>query len=165
MSANKITKTSETSSRACVNCQKRKSRCIRSGKRGDACSFCSRSGQACCFEAPPDRIPLTRQNLDAYEGRCAALEALLRSVYPGIDIDATLRDPEAILHPGSANPFVDAAERPASSPKDVSPCEFEWDETSAALNAQSFRGSKSISDGMGILTGHDGGYLGMMTMY
>ncbi|KAK3679729.1 hypothetical protein LTR78_000105 [Recurvomyces mirabilis] len=66
--------------RACIECQKRKTKCLVAAPGTDAqsCAYCSKVGKNCVFVEPSLRTPLTRQNLDDAEARCARLEALLQ---------------------------------------------------------------------------------------
>lgn len=143
------------SSRACVNCQKRKSRCVRSTIADDsACTYCARAGKPCSFETPPDRTPLTRRNLDASEARCAQLTSLLRSLHPELDIEASLTQ---ILRP---NPEQAGQHEESSEP----PHEFEWHEPALLSDGSSPDDPEGLGDGMANLATSDAGYLGM-TLY
>ncbi|KAI0533983.1 fungal-specific transcription factor domain-containing protein [Xylaria digitata] len=81
-----------SSSRACCNCQKRKSRCLRAHPEDPSCIYCTKTQKRCIFGSPPDRTPLTRKNLDAAELQVAQLRALLRSLHPDLDINAAVRN-------------------------------------------------------------------------
>ena len=138
--------------RACVNCQKRKTRCLRSGDTGP-CSYCARRRKNCSFEGPPDRTPLTRKNLDASEHRCAQLGALLQSISPGLDIDTALQQFESEPSP---------TEGPAPAEiNDSTPDSYEWHEGSLSPECRSPNwGTTMTTDGMATLSTTDSGYLG-----
>lgn len=134
--------------RACVNCQKRKSRCQPSGP-GAPCSYCARAGKECSFGRPPDRTRLTRKNLDAVEHRCGQLQALLRSMHPELDIEAALTGLETV---GSDDEDPEEREEPAH--------EFEWHEALIPPDDESPAGDLGGMDGMATLSSLDAGYLG-----
>ncbi|KAH6685816.1 fungal-specific transcription factor domain-containing protein [Plectosphaerella plurivora] len=139
------------SSRACVNCQKRKSRCVRSTVADDsACTYCARSGKPCSFETPPDRTPLTRRNLDAAEARCAQLTSLLRSLHPELDIEASL------TQSSRPNPEHSGQDEEGSGPTH----EFEWHEPALLSDGSSPDDPDGLGDGMANLATSDAGYLG-----
>ncbi|CAH0046907.1 unnamed protein product [Clonostachys solani] len=140
--------------RACINCQRRKSRCVRSvgrGRTGDGapCSYCAQTGKSCSFENPPDRTPLTRNNLDAAELRCAQLRSLIKSLNPDLDIDSAIGQQ---AHTPSSSQAIEAA-------WDASTLhEYEWHEDSLSPEAEHHR--LAGSDGMATISNNDSGYLG-----
>lgn len=69
----------DLSDRACLACQRRKTKCIPSGD-GQPCEYCTKTGKRCQFAEPPNRTPLTRKNLDDLESRCHHLEAIIESL-------------------------------------------------------------------------------------
>ncbi|GKT83695.1 C6 transcription factor [Colletotrichum tofieldiae] len=140
-----------TTVRACVNCQKRKSRCIKGSASNDPCSYCAKTGKTCSFESPPDRTPLTRKNLDAAELRCTQLRNLLRSLNPDLDIESALRDAG-----GQQAENDDVSHTPEES-DEVTPHSYEWHEGSLSPECKS---SAHENDGMAMLSTHDSGYLG-----
>lgn len=83
--------------RACVNCQKRKSRCARSSIAGEPCAFCARANKPCSFQEPPRRTALTRDNLSAAQSEVLRLRRLIEVLQPGIDVDAALLDVPAAV--------------------------------------------------------------------
>ena len=138
--------------RACINCQKRKTRCLRVGSDSGSCSYCLRKGKACSFDSPPDRTPLTRKNLDAAEYRYTQLRSLLRSLNPEIDIETALE------HLGAE----DAPLSPShAANNDLTPDSYEWHEGSLSPELVTPDQSNAITtDGMATLQTDDSGYLG-----
>ncbi|VUC36540.1 unnamed protein product [Clonostachys rosea] len=142
--------------RACINCQKRKSRCVRSvgrnGGRSDdgaPCSYCLQTGKSCSFESPPDRTPLTRNNLDAAELRCAQLRSLIKSLNPDLDIDSAL---------GQQAPSPSSYQATEAAWDASTLHEYEWHEDSLSPEAEHHR--LVGSDGMATISNNDSGYLG-----
>ncbi|KAJ5090887.1 transcriptional regulatory protein C1F7.11c [Penicillium argentinense] len=137
--------------RACVNCQKRKSRCLQGSEAGN-CSFCEKTGKICSFEGPPSRTPLTRKNLDAAERRCTQLRALLRSLNPDLNIDSAL---ESRAEAQIAQP------QPLEEVNESTPDSYEWHEGSLSPEDKSSNWDDSMAtDGMATLSTTDSGYLG-----
>lgn len=141
--------------RACVNCQKRKSRCMRGSAPNDPCSYCAKTGKTCSFESPPDRTPLTRKNLDAAELRCAQLQALLRSLNPDLDIESALGQSDVRQAEND-----DSSHTPEES-EEITPHSYEWHEGSLSPE---YKSSAPENDGMAMLSTHDSGYLGKPTL-
>lgn len=142
--------------RACINCQKRKSRCFRPGSETAPCSYCTRKGKTCSFESPPDRTPLTRKNLDLAERRCTQLRSLLRSLNPDLDVKVALEQL------GSEQDVADSPTLDESI--ELTPDSYEWYEGSLSPDEASPDGDKAITtDGMATLSTNDSGYLGMWT--
>jgi hypothetical protein len=139
-----------TQARACVNCQRRKTRCHRGKAWNEPCSFCARTGKTCSFESPPDRTPLTRKNLEAAEGRCARLEKLLRSLNPDVDIDLALKSSGA-QNGGQAGAGGDG------EVDNAPPHHYDWHEV--ALSPEDEPGNDG-NDGMAVFATGDTGYLG-----
>lgn len=147
---------SSSTLRACINCQKRKTRCYQPGSGSGSCSYCTRKGKTCSFESPPDRTPLTRKNLDAAENRCTKLRSLLRSLNPEVDVEA------ALDHLSSEQDDIElpiVGENPEPTPDS-----YEWHEGSlppeyTVLN----EGNTITTDGMATLPTNDSGYLGIST--
>lgn len=139
--------------RACINCQKRKTRCHRTGSDSAPCAYCARKGKTCSFENPPDRTPLTRKNLDAAEHRYTQLRSLVRSLNPGLDIDAALEE-------------LGEQQESAPSPSqdqhnDLTPDSYEWHEGSLSPELATPDQDNAITtDGMATLQTNDSGYLG-----
>ncbi|KAI0102100.1 fungal-specific transcription factor domain-containing protein [Nemania sp. FL0031] len=149
---------SSSSSRACTNCQKRKSRCLRAHPGDSTCISCTKTRKLCVFKSPPDRTPLTRRNLDAVELQVIQLRALLRSLHPDLDIDAAIRG----LHTrGSAvNLPVQLGSPPAEADRPVSQS-YEWHEGSLSVNSGRADNMAASNDGMAnLLSDENSGYLG-----
>ncbi|KAG8631559.1 hypothetical protein KVT40_000699 [Elsinoe batatas] len=75
--------------KACTECQKRKTRCIVINN-GQPCRYCARAGKTCTVAEPPVRTPLTRKNLEAVEARCRRLARLVHSLDPTINIEEAM---------------------------------------------------------------------------
>jgi transcriptional regulatory protein GAL4 len=154
-----VTSTNDYDSRRIrLECQRRKSRC--SGIV--PCSLCSKTGKDCVFEDRPQRTRLTRQNLDEAEQRCLALETLLRTLSPDLDVEKLLKKQRKrcckSVSP-STSPEVDAIQHVGS----VTPSnEYEWHESPLSPLQDSPQESKVLGDGMASLPSKpDGtGYLG-----
>nr|XP_036579674.1 C6 transcription factor [Colletotrichum truncatum]KAF6787354.1 C6 transcription factor [Colletotrichum truncatum] len=138
--------------RACVNCQKRKSRCMRGSVPNDPCSYCTKTGKTCSFESPPDRTPLTRKNLDAAELRCTQLQNLLLSLNPDLDIESALKRSTIDNKEGEHSSYA------TEESDETTPHSYEWHEGSLSPINQS--NSTNDNDGMATLSSHDSGYLG-----
>ncbi|KAF4335485.1 C6 transcription factor [Fusarium beomiforme] len=148
---------SSSQSRACLNCQKRKSRCQPSLNGPGPCSYCARAGKDCSFVNPPDRTRLTRKNLDALEQRCSRLEALIRSLHPDLDIDNAIANLEA----GQEVILPPEPESGAESPHHEEPAhEYEWSEPSLPPDFDGQNDEAGAMDGMATLNSLDAGYLG-----
>jgi transcriptional regulatory protein GAL4 len=142
------------SERACLQCQKRKTRCVSNGS-DTTCSYCAKMSKACVFETPPTRTPLTRRNLDAAEARCKELELRLRQLQQATKAKSTTsnntqtrdvvvafqKDNPSGFSPHSAN----VVSRPVESPAELG---FGWQEVSSLGNNQSPFQHKKIQDGM-----------------
>ncbi|KAJ5928280.1 transcriptional regulatory protein C1F7.11c [Penicillium verhagenii] len=153
MSKNLRKSLSSSAPRACINCQKRKTRCFRAGSETDPCSYCARKGKTCSFESPPDRTPLTRRNLDASESRCAQLRSLLRSLKPDFDIEAALE---------KLSPEEEVTRSPTLSDNiEIAHDSYEWHEGSLSPeDAFPDQDNAITRDGMATLSTNDSGYLG-----
>lgn len=155
----------ELTERACLQCQRRKTRCIPS-ENGGACVYCQKMSKSCEFGDPPSRTPLTRKNLDQVETRCRKLEALVRSLQPNVDIDDTLHDRSCNHMPGSrAESNVRAPPEIIStdSPTTIVTHSYEWQEALGHRSGQMSPSRRSGQDGMASLGAHDSqaGYLGV----
>lgn len=136
-----------TNARACLQCQKRKTKCTQD-PRSAACTYCVRARKECVFEDAPSRTPLTRKNLDALERRCAHLENLVKSLAQGVDIEAELEkagEGREISRVG--NEVGDAAGE-----------DYEWHESPASTGAKAPH--VADSDGMASMAVETSGYLG-----
>lgn len=145
-----------SSLRACLECQKRKTKCVFRGVSPKACAYCTKTHKRCVFEAPPSRTPLTRKNLDLAERRSNQLEALLRSLDPNINIEAALdsQDNASTDDRPSARENSETSEARDNTPGE----EFEWDEASTSLDAKP---ANAETDGMATMATTTSGYLGM----
>lgn len=148
-----------TTVRACVNCQKRKSRCMRGSAANDPCSYCAKTGKTCSFEKPPDRTPLTRKNLDAAELRCKQLQGLIKSLNPELDINSAFEETQvqqdSVGHEDDGG--GGSLHSPPGDSDEVTPHSYEWHEGSLSPE---FKSSTHENDGMAMLPTHDSGYLG-----
>lgn len=143
--------------RACLNCQKRKSRCQPRAEGPGPCSYCARAGKDCSFVNPPNRTRLTRKNLDKIEQRCNQLEALIRSLHPDLDIDLAI----ANLQAGQEVIVAPEPESNDSSPQHQEPAhEYEWNEPSLPPDFDNHDNEARAMDGMATLNSLDAGYLG-----
>lgn len=144
---------SSASERACLQCQKRKTRCVPNNNNGSdatTCSYCAKMSKACVFETPPTRTPLTRRNLDAAEARCKELERQLRQVQPAMITKAAPsnsqeRDAAVVFRKEYSPHSPSAVRKPVESPAELG---FEWQEVSSLGNNQSPFEEKKIQDGM-----------------
>ncbi|KAK7431020.1 hypothetical protein QQZ08_002550 [Neonectria magnoliae] len=151
---------SPTQSRACLNCQKRKSRCLLSQNGDKPCAYCSRTGKICSFVNPPNRTPLTRRNLDAAELRCAQLQSLLQSLHPQLNVDLAIANLEAEGQGGIEPVDFDDTQTRISAEREQPAHKFEWHETLLPLDSGSPTGNVRVKDGMAMLSTLDAGYLG-----
>jgi len=153
------------SERACLQCQKRKTRCIPRGAN-EPCEYCEKAQRDCIFPQRASKTPLTRKNLDDAEIRCQELESLLeQSKATGVEPDvapehgprvtssARARD-ESVAQNAIRNSVVTNG---TDNVVDTSP--YEWDET---LVAEGSGGPDYVQDGMASLRGSNvgTGYLG-----
>lgn len=127
------------SDRACLQCQKRKSKCV-PRDADQPCEYCAKSQRECTFPQRPPRTPLTRRNLQDAESRCQELESLLeqyrrssveRSFVAPTPVPAPAPVTADVTHTLPVNP-VQNSTRPANTAvrdetADASP--YEWDET------------------------------------
>ncbi|KAH7155918.1 fungal-specific transcription factor domain-containing protein [Dactylonectria macrodidyma] len=150
----------QSQSRACLNCQKRKSRCLLSRNGGGPCSYCSRTGKTCSFVNPPDRTPLTRRNLDAAELRCVQLQSLLQSLHPHLDIDAAIANFDSNGPNNPPNLDFEDTQAEIEADQDQPAHEFEWHESALPIHSGSPAGDLRMKDGMATLSTLDAGYLG-----
>lgn len=121
-----------TTEKACNECQRRKTKCILS--EDGPCEFCRRAGKACVFEEPPQRTPLTRQNLDQAEARCRELEEALQQ-----------RETEMSSTAASGNDQQQSTLRPNNPGNEAG--DYEWNENEAEAREHS-SDSDNARDGM-----------------
>ena len=154
----------EGSDRACLQCQRRKTKCVTKGHNA-SCVFCAKTGRRCIFGEPLARTSLTRKNLDEAESRCKALEAQLRRLQSGQDPEASLRNGSTSQEPDNSENPTPGAEPDSNGRKSVetpSTRDFEWHETFSGNFGDSTR--KDGRDGMASLAAdiNDSGYLGVL---
>ncbi|CAK40832.1 lactose regulatory protein lac9 and GAL4-like protein [Aspergillus niger] len=95
--------TRDSHSYACDECRLRKSKC---SKEKPTCAQCKQLNKECNYSPKVTRSPLTRQHLTYVEERLQAFETALSRLFPGGDLDATVRsllhDQEGPPKPGSS---------------------------------------------------------------
>jgi transcriptional regulatory protein GAL4 len=146
------------SERACLECQKRKTKYVAAASEGDICAYCQKAGKTCVFEGPHERTSLTRRNLDAAEARCRELERLLQEVKTNTGPDAEQKEATQESASRSVPHRPQSTEDPPAGP-------YEWNEgLDASANDPSPDGEYT-RDGMASLTrqGNGSGYLGEHT--
>ena len=156
MSGVQKSRTLNPTNRACLQCQKRKSKCT--GSDGiKACKYCLKTEKPCIFEAPPSRTSLTRKNLDAAELRIQQLTSLLESLHPELDIDAAIQGLKQVRNTSVDDHSPQQGTFRSTSPSD----EYEWHE-SALSPAEEATVEAGLRDGMASLstTADESGYLG-----
>ncbi|KAL5358144.1 fungal-specific transcription factor domain-containing protein [Aspergillus floccosus] len=84
--------TRDSHSYACDECRLRKSKC---SKERPTCAQCKQLNKECNYSPKVTRSPLTRQHLTYVEDRLQAFETALSRLFPGGDLDATVR---SLLH-------------------------------------------------------------------
>ncbi|RMX82998.1 hypothetical protein D0869_05635 [Hortaea werneckii] len=141
------------SERACLQCQKRKTKCVPSND-SRKCAFCVKAGKSCTFSAPVSRTPLTRKNLDEAESRCNELEALLENRSRAAASNSAQTDAfeDARLGLESPRARTTTAETTESAP-------YEWNETTEGVLESSGDGRIRALDGM-VSGSSAAGYLG-----
>ncbi|KAH8426456.1 putative C6 transcription factor (Gal4) [Aspergillus melleus] len=118
--------TRDSHSYACDECRLRKSKC---SKEKPVCAQCKQLNKECKYSPKITRSPLTRQHLTYVEDRLYAFETALGRLFPGGDLDATVR---SLLHdqdgpkPGSSS---------KSSSRHSTPAKTEADRTEPAPEA------------------------------
>jgi transcriptional regulatory protein GAL4 len=146
--------------RACLECQKRKTKCREAADGSGSCSYCIKTRKQCVFEAPAPRTPLTRRNLDAVEWKCQRLESLIRSIDPNLDIEAALKGQRPS---SSSNGQLSG---PRAESRSVSPTpadDYEWHESVSQAEVRSPSGDGTfVWDGMASLSTRASGYLGKL---
>ncbi|KAJ5738538.1 hypothetical protein N7493_001693 [Penicillium malachiteum] len=145
--------TRDSHSFACDECRLRKSRC---SKDRPVCIQCSQLNKECKYSPKVTRSPLTRQHLTYVEDRLHAFETALSRLFPGGDLDATLRSllqnqdtPKApsskssSRHSTPARPEAERAE-PAPEALPLQADGFDWAEKELTLG--------DLTDGMAALS-------------
>ncbi|KAH6667955.1 fungal-specific transcription factor domain-containing protein [Halenospora varia] len=141
--------------RACLECQKRKSKCT-----GEIpCAYCARTQRDCIYAARPIRTPLTRKNLDAAEQKCKKLTSLLKSLNPDVDIEALLKNGVPSTSPQPANNPSPKSPQQVDEASPGSSHEYEWHEAPLSNDEEPVH---SLRDGMALLSTDpsESGYLG-----
>ncbi|KAJ5886722.1 uncharacterized protein N7473_009396 [Penicillium subrubescens] len=145
--------TRDSHSFACDECRLRKSRC---SKERPVCLQCQQLNKECKYSPKVTRSPLTRQHLTYVEDRLHAFETALGRLFPGGDLDATLRsllqNPEAHKAPSSksssrhSTPAKPEAERTEPAPEALPQQAdgFDWAEKELVLG--------DLADGMAALS-------------
>ncbi|KAJ5116212.1 hypothetical protein N7456_000560 [Penicillium angulare] len=145
--------TRDSHSFACDECRLRKSRC---SKERPVCVQCRQLNKECKYSPKVTRSPLTRQHLTYVEDRLHAFETALSRLFPGGDLDATLRSllqnqetPQApssrtsSRHSTPAKPEAERAEpAPEALPQQADG--FDWAEKELTLG--------DLTDGMAALS-------------
>ncbi|KAL4973728.1 fungal-specific transcription factor domain-containing protein [Aspergillus desertorum] len=129
MSKNKITmaSTRDSHSYACDECRLRKSRC---SKEKPTCAQCKQLDKECKYSPKITRSPLTRQHLTYVEDRLQAFESALGRLFPGGDLDATVR---SLLH--DQDPLSKERSSSKSSSRHSTPAKTEADRHEPAPEA------------------------------
>ncbi|PYI07059.1 C6 transcription factor [Aspergillus sclerotiicarbonarius CBS 121057] len=110
--------TRDSHSYACDECRLRKSKC---SKEKPVCAQCKQLNKECNYSPKVTRSPLTRQHLTYVEDRLQAFETALARLFPGGDLDATVR---SLLHdqegpkPGSSSKSSSRHSTPAKAEPD-----------------------------------------------
>lgn len=141
-----------SSDRACLECQKRKTKCVVAAE-GQACTFCTKTSKSCVFEDPQHRTPLTRRNLDAVETRCKELEAQIQRLQEANEAGAAVENSLPM-------PRVRAISQSHSVTEGVPSASYEWTEV-LDPGGENHNGEYA-QDGMASLArrGNGSGYLG-----
>jgi transcriptional regulatory protein GAL4 len=145
------------SERACLECQKRKTRCVAAAD-GDVCAYCEKAGKTCVFEGPQQRTALTRRNLDAAEAQCRHLEILLEELRSNASAGVEQTNAEQIPENHRPRP------RRQTVPGDPPSGPYEWNEGADAGANDPSPDGEYTRDGMASLTrqGNGSGYLGRL---
>ncbi|OJK00737.1 hypothetical protein ASPACDRAFT_42227 [Aspergillus aculeatus ATCC 16872] len=111
--------TRDSHSYACDECRLRKSRC---SKEKPTCAQCKQLHKDCNYSPKITRSPLTRQHLTYVEDRLQAFETALGRLFPGGDLDATVRsllyDQDGPPKPGSSSKSSSRHSTPAKAEAD-----------------------------------------------
>lgn len=151
---------------ACDPCRARKFKCT---KEKPSCTPCRHLAIDCKYSLKATRTALTRDNLNAAEGRIRDLEAAFAILLPGIDLDAVLssihqdpssgsKSPQAKHASGKSATVEEEKNRNTPTPEpEAVPRQadgFDWSESSVSLN--------DLADGMAALSVNPegAGYLG-----
>ncbi|PLN82126.1 fungal-specific transcription factor domain-domain-containing protein [Aspergillus taichungensis] len=119
--------TRDSHSYACDECRLRKSKC---SKEKPVCAQCKQLTKECKYSPKVTRSPLTRQHLTFVEDRLQAFETALGRLFPGGDLDATVR---SLLYDQDGPPKPDPSSK--SSSRHSTPAKAEADRTEPAPEA------------------------------
>ncbi|KAJ5885154.1 hypothetical protein N7495_009664 [Penicillium taxi] len=146
--------TRDSHSFACDECRLRKSRC---SKERPICLQCRQLNKECKYSPKVTRSPLTRQHLTYVEDRLHSFETALSRLFPGADLDATLRlllqnqdaqpkQPSSNSSSRHSTPARPEAERVEPAPEALPQQAdgFDWAEKELALS--------DVTDGMAALS-------------
>ncbi|KKK13877.1 hypothetical protein P175DRAFT_0435167 [Aspergillus ochraceoroseus IBT 24754] len=147
--------TRDSHSYACDECRLRKSKC---SKERPTCAQCKQLNKECNYSPKVTRSPLTRQHLTYVEERLQAFETALGRLFPGGDLDATVRsllhDQDGPPKPGSSSksssrhstPAKAEADRPEPAPEALPQQAdgFDWAENKITVG--------DLTDGMAALS-------------
>ncbi|KAJ5864689.1 uncharacterized protein N7529_006605 [Penicillium soppii] len=144
--------TRDSHSFACDECRLRKSRC---SKERPICLQCRQLNKECLYSPKVSRSPLTRQHLTYVEDRLHSFETALGRLFPGGDLDATLRS--LLQNPEARAPSSKSSSRHSTPAKhEAEPAEpapealpqqadgFDWAEKEITLG--------DLTDGMAALS-------------
>lgn len=123
----------DLSDRACLACQRRKTRCIPCGD-DQPCEYCNKTGKQCHFAEPPTRTPLTRKNLDALESRCQHLESIIEDLRASNALPPSNADNPNNGAPGDSKPAAGSA--------------YEWNENQGPKSWSATPPEEEERDGM-----------------
>ncbi|KAE8306606.1 fungal-specific transcription factor domain-containing protein [Aspergillus transmontanensis] len=121
-----MTSTRDSHSYACDECRLRKSKC---SKEKPTCAQCRQLNKECKYSPKITRSPLTRQHLTYVEDRLQAFETALGRLFPGGDLDATVR---SLLHDHEGPKPAPSSK---SSSRHSTPAKTEADRTEPAPEA------------------------------
>ncbi|KAL2784159.1 fungal-specific transcription factor domain-containing protein [Aspergillus keveii] len=119
--------TRDSHSYACDECRLRKSKC---SKEKPTCQQCKQLSKECKYSPKVTRSPLTRQHLTYVEDRLHIFETALGRLFPGGDLDATVR---SLLH--DQEPLPKASSSSKSSSRHSTPAKPEADRHEPAPEA------------------------------
>ena len=157
---------SQQSTRACVHCQRRKTRCSGHDNGRVACAYCQAANKLCSFDRRPDRTPLTRQNLESAKKVGGQLRMLLRTLNPDLDIDTALLaldGQQGISGSDSGGPAGVGSPARQEEESDAPLDRYEWREAHRPHSGGGAHASTDNRDGMAILPSVNAGYLGKTT--
>ncbi|OJJ34169.1 hypothetical protein ASPWEDRAFT_52449 [Aspergillus wentii DTO 134E9] len=122
--------TRDSHSYACDECRLRKSKC---SKERPTCAQCKQLNKECKYSPKISRSPLTRQHLTFVEDRLQAFETALGRLFPGGDLDATVRS--LLQDQGAQSKPGPSSKSSKSSSRHSTPGKAEADRTEPAPEA------------------------------